>query len=385
MAKRVPSRRSGASRFRPTLAGWLFVGASLVLGLVAVKSQISLMFVIFGVMMGALHVSAFLSHFMITRLTVKRDMPDRAWQNQPVYLGYYLRNIRKRVGALAMNVEEIAPKGIESVAGYCVHIPPRTVFRAGARFLAKRRGRISMQGIRLQTTFPFGLIATTRRIDLGASMVIWPARGRLKRQLLHRGAVETSSAAPSLATGGQDEFFGLREYRPDDNPRWIHWRRSATKPTPVVREMSRPMPEILWVILDTYCKDLSDVAHGGREKLLRFTATLTDYAFARGYQVGLALAGDDRIDVYNPQAGRGQLCKLLDALAEVDVNTTHKIDETVAHIRSDRLRHSQAIIITEDRNRLHKASIATLRARCRDLTVIDRDLLPAVFEDAPPV
>lgn len=381
MAKRL-RRKSEGARFRLAMTGWLFLGISFVLGLVAIRSQIAMMFITFGVMMGAIHVSAFISHRMILGLAVRREIPSRAWQNQAVHLGYYIRNVRKRVACLALNIEEIAPEGIESVAGYCVHIPPKTAFRSGARFVATQRGRIDFQGVQLRTIFPFGLITTTRRIDMPASLVVWPARGTLTRQLLHRGAVETSSAAPSPATGGQDEFFGLREYRPDDNPRWIHWRRSAMKSKLIVREMSRPLPEELWVVLDTHCTDTSEVAAETLEQMLQFAATLIDHAFVRGYQVGLAIAQRNRVEVYPPQAGRAQRCKLLDALAVAESSTDTGMDKILAGLSRKQLRHSQVVVITEDAAKLAETSAYGLKSCCRHLTVLDRHTIPTVFKDA---
>ena len=41
-----------------TRAGWLFLAVSVLLGLAAVRSQAPLMFILFGGMMGALHISA---------------------------------------------------------------------------------------------------------------------------------------------------------------------------------------------------------------------------------------------------------------------------------------------------------------------------------------
>ncbi len=379
---RRPQKKSEGTRFRLAMTGWLFLGISFVLGLVAIRSQIALMFIIFGVMMGALHTSAFIAHKMILGLFVRREIPPRAWQNQAVHLGYYIRNLRKRVSCLAVNVDEISPEGIESVAGYCVHIPPKAAFRSGARFVATRRGRIDFQGVRLQTIFPFGLITTTRRISMPASLLVWPGRGKLTRQLLHRGAVETSSAAPSPATGGQDEFFGLREYRPDDNPRWIHWRRSATRSRLIVREMARPLPEELWVVLNTQCSDTSEAAAETLEKMLRFAATLIDYAFVRGYQVGMAISQPDRVEVYPPQAGRAHRGKLLDALAVAELNTATGMDKILDALHRRQLRHAQVIVVTEDVAKIAEAGLRRLKGCCRHLTALDRNTIPAVFQDA---
>jgi len=383
MSVRANSARSRWPRVRITPAGWLFSVITILVGLATVYSQPALMFVVFGVMLGAVLFSVLLSRRMVLAADVRRDMPERVWQNQTVHLAYALRNTRRRGACLGLNVEEISPASIESVSAYCVHLGPRSVFRAGARFVARRRGRIHLSGVRLFTRFPFGLVESSRRIDLPKSLVIWPALGQLKRRLLDRGAVETSSAAPSGATGGQDEFFGLREYREGDNPRWIHWRRSAACRVPVVREMAKPLPETLWVIVDTYWPDKLEDATLCREKLLRFAGTLIDHALSRGYLVGLALAYSDRARVLAPAEGRGQRSALLDALADADENTKIPLEDLLGRLARGQMRMAQVVLVAPDSQRLASAPLGGVRAECRSVTVITDKRLPEVFEDNP--
>jgi len=381
MARAHRQKRSQPIRFHLTRAGWLFLGISVMVGLAAVRSQAALLWVLFGGMMGAIHASAILARRMLAGVMIKREVPARAWQRQTVHLGYFLRNRHRRGSSLALQIQELAPEGIDSAAGYCLHLPPKVGFRAGARFAARRRGRISLKDMQIATSFPFGFVKATRSIRQESSLVIWPARGHLKTNLLRSGAVEVSSAAPSGATGGQDEFFGLREYRPGDNPRWIHWRRSAGRDTPALREMARPLPEVLWVILDTYRQDSRASRPDSREKMLRFAATLIDHAFTRGYKVGLALAYDRAVAVHPPAAGRGPRRALLDALADADDNTNLPVDETVRRLRRGQLAQGQVVLLAPDRSRLTGAAVAPLRASCRHLQTICADQLEAVFAD----
>ena len=253
-------------------------------------------------------------------------------------------------------------------------------FRAGGRLTPLRRGRVNLEGVRLTTTFPFGLVRAARRIRLAAAMVVWPARGRLRQPMLHRGAVETSSAPPSQVSGGSDEFFGLREYRPGDSPRWIHWRRSATRRAPVVREMVRPLPEALWVVVDTHWPEASEQGDALRERVLRLAATLIDHAFVRGYQVGLVLARSDGADALRLGAGRGQRNDLLDALSSVDVNVSVAIDEVLACASRHALRQAQVVILTP-RGDLPASLLAGVRRACRHLTVVGADRIDDVFAD----
>jgi uncharacterized protein (DUF58 family) len=377
-----PRRRQSRPvvRLRFTAAGWIFVVITLVVAAATVKSQSAMLFVIVGAMLGALMASGVMAWRMLRAVGLEREVPAQAWQNQTVHLGYYLRNTRGRP-CLALTVEEQPVAGVETTGGFCAHLPPGGIFRSGARFVPRRRGRITLTGVEVISRFPFGLVAGHCVLPQGASVVVWPARGRMKERMLHRGAVEVSTAPPSQATGGQDEFFGLRDYRSDDNPRWIHWRRSATRQVPVVREMCHPKPEILYVILDTRLADKSPAAWARRERMIRFTGTLLEHALARGYQVGLALGVQGRARAYPGAAGRGQMHLLLTALADVDDTTALPLTGVVAALRRSDLDEAQVIVVAD--SSAATAALRALRAACRTVSVVTAERLAAVFQDDP--
>jgi uncharacterized protein (DUF58 family) len=383
VARRARRRFARPIRFRLTRPGWLFLGVSLIICAGAVNTQAPLLFLIFGAMMGILHVSAIFARRMIRAADLRRDVPSRVWQNQTVHLGYYLGNRRRRGSLLGLEIREIAPQGVQAAPAYCVHLGPRAVFRAGGRFAARSRGRLRMGLVRLGTTFPFGLVAARRDFPQPADVVVWPARGRLKRRLLHWGAVETSRAAPSPATGGQDEFFGLREYRMGDNPRWIHWKRSALRLLPVVREMARPLPEVLMVVLETFCRDPSPPQERVRERMIRFAGTLIDHALSHGYLVGLVLGRSDRVEFHPPAPGRGQLCTLLDALADVEERVPYRVEETLARVEPASARSAIVVVVSLDPDWQPGGAGKTVPFACRRLVVVGPRHLQEVYEDDP--
>jgi len=377
------SRYSTRTRLRLTPAGWLFLLLTVFIGLAALQSQAALVFVLFGIMAGTLLVSGTLSKRMVSGLRVRRDMPGRVWQNQTVHLGYDLRNIRRSGTSLGLSVNEVAPPGVESAGGYCLQLPPRTTFRTAGRFAARKRGRLDLKGIHVATVFPFGLVSARRFVEIPRSLVVWPGLGKLKRRVLLSGAVEISTAAPSPATGGQDEFFGLREYREGDNPRWIHWRRSATRTLPVIREMTKPLPQILWIILDTYWPNRLRPANERREKFLRFAATLIEYALSRAYLVGLAVGYGAGTRVLPPGEGRAHRSALLDALADVDENTRTKLSGTLGALRRGQLTQAQVVLIAPDSTASRTDGLGDLRSECRSLTLVNERHLTELFQDDP--
>jgi len=373
-------------RRRLSLIGWAFAVITMATAVTAVRAQAAMVCVLFGAMFGALLVSWRMSRSMIARLRLRRDVADRVWQGQTVHVSYFLRNPKPGRSALGLDVDESGPVELQIAGGYCVYLPAGRAFRAGARFVCHRRGRIQLDRCSVRSSFPFGFVTAWRTFHQPATLIIWPARGVLKRQLLRRGAVETSHAAASPVSGGQDEFFGLREYRPDDNPRWIHWRKSASRATPVVREMARPLPETLWVVVDTYCpKEADDGASGALveyiETQLSFAATLIDHAFVRGYNVGLALGSGERSVVLPPGGALAKRTSLLDTLAEAAANPARRLTDVLAAVPRGAMRMSQVVVVTPSPAEAADA-LTQLRGLCRHVNVIDRDTLRDMFAPA---
>ena len=376
------SRRSRSPiRLRLTLAGWVFLAATAMVGVVAVNSGLGMLFVLLGAMLGAMHVSAVLGRRMIAAVQVERELPVRSRQNRVISVGYVLRSIRGGGACLAVRVEEAALKGLSIPPTACGYLPGSGSRLARSEAVASRRGRVAFRAIRLSSTFPFGLVRAARQMERGASLIIWPARGRLTSRLLGRGEAQSAAAAPSIRSGGQDEFYGLREYRPGDSARWIHWRRSAGRKDPVIREMARPRPQTLWVVLDTLLTDDTAAAAARRERAIRLAATLAEEALEAGYRVGAAMAYSSQVLVRAPTDRRAQRARLLDVLAEIDDNRTGRLEEAVARLRAGWLRQAHVVVIALSPP--SGAVLSRLRRDCRGLTVVQAERAGELFRDDP--
>ena len=360
-------KRSRMVHLRITIAGWVYLVLSLMVGVAAVRIHMPLMYILFGTMIGGLAFSSVLARGMLIGMSAHRELPQRAWQHETLNFGYSLRNLRK-TPCMALSIQEIKPQGIEDSCGFCVYLPGRSIFRAGSRLEAIHRGRISLETICFSTQFPFGLITYRREVGQPESLLVWPAKGILREDVLRYGATLTTSAMPGRLQGGQDEFFGLRDYRPGDNPRWVHWRRTAGRDVPVVREMAHPLPDILFLCLDLKLEDYSDpLAIPDREHLLRFAATIIDSALGRGYQVGLGMQQGQNVKIISPGMGVGKRIDLLDALAEVENTNTATFNEVLAQIPAKYLVNAHTLLVSNHPEKVSADRLAELGLRSRHM------------------
>jgi len=110
-----------------------------------------------------------------------------------------------------------------------------------------RRGPIGATGWAIGTSDPFGFFAGRRsRPDSEVALVL-PRFTSFARRWEAR-EVEAATAAPRAGSG--NELFGIREYRPGDSLRRIHWRSSARRGELVVREYEPPGVRTLHIVVD---------------------------------------------------------------------------------------------------------------------------------------
>jgi uncharacterized protein (DUF58 family) len=112
---------------------------------------------------------------------------------------------------------------------------------------AVRRGVVRASGWVIGTSDPLGLFQGLRKLPEAELALILPRFASLAHR--HRTReVEASLAAPRAGSG--NEMFGIREYRPGDSLRRIHWRSSARHGELVVREYEPPGVRTLSILID---------------------------------------------------------------------------------------------------------------------------------------
>jgi uncharacterized protein (DUF58 family) len=179
-----------------------------------------------------------------------------------------------------------------------------------ARF--PRRGVFQLPPLRLRTAQPFGVVEVVHDLGAGCEVVVLPPVGQLRRALRDRLDAWLSELTPTTDTGS-DEIDRLRDYRPGDPLRAVHWRASARHATLLVAERRDPACRRLAVVLDTSTSGPTAIDGRRFEQLVVATASLAAACLQRGWQVtvhggfaqggisgdlphlleGLALAGQD--------------------------------------------------------------------------------------------
>ena len=116
-----------------------------------------------------------------------------------------------------------------------------------------RRGLLQFETLTLACPDPLGLFNACVTRSLPQSVLILPKRYPVPSfQLPERQRNQQGGLPLALSVGESEEFWSLRDYRPGDSPRKIHWKSWAKLGKPVVREEQTEYFVHHALILDTF-------------------------------------------------------------------------------------------------------------------------------------
>lgn len=289
-----------------TAGGVVFTVGTTAVGFAALNTGNNLLYLLLGAMLGFIAVSGWLSEQAIKDLRVERRIPRATTVGRDVVLTYHVRNLKRRMPSLAVEIREA---GLPEAA-FVSHAPAggRLSVRSSNGFV--RRGVYPLGTVTLSTSFPFGLFRKERDLELPGEIIVWPRHDLAVRDPSPgAGLVPRSGPSARGALGWRGEYRSLRPYRMGDDPRDIHWKSSARLQKPVVREYERGAAETRWICLDTRGSE-GEAA----ERAVEIAASLAARCVAEHRPFGLATP----LEVVAPGSDLGTLERALDVLARVD-------------------------------------------------------------------
>ena len=285
-ARLVRSGLKPNERMRITRAGLSYLGVLAALVASGLHQQANLILLVAGMAVGPMVASWFVSAAMLRKLRIRRRAADYLFSGEPLRIGYTLENGRRSTSALALGVEDqLTPidRGIPGAAA----VLPRVVFgRVGPRDRARlrwqgptpARGRYRFGGMELVTRSPFGLLERRQSVQGPAEIILYPRVGRLTRRWrqIHRESSHPKPGQRPDRSSQTQDYHGLRDYRPGDSPRWIHWRTTARIGKPMVKEFEQQNEQDLALLIDPWLPrtKVTSEQREAVEAVIRFAATV---------------------------------------------------------------------------------------------------------------
>jgi uncharacterized protein (DUF58 family) len=231
-------------------------------------------------------VSGIMSELSLRDLSVVRRLPLRAQVGRAHLVEIEVFNHKRRVPSYAIEVEDLRAGQPADKRCFFLKISPKSAQVAAYRRTPTRRGRDIHAGFRIATRFPFGLFEKSREVPAAGELVIYPPIDTVRLPPATGG--RSSGADHVVGRGHGHEFLGLKLMREGDDPRDVHWRKTAAVGQMVMRERARDTRPDVTLTLDTVRPRGAgdDWAHGF-ERRIRDVASRAIAHIKRGDRVSV--------------------------------------------------------------------------------------------------
>lgn len=223
---------------RPTTKAGIVAAIGGLLVVVATTAQAGWLFVLAAGVLG-LAVSGIVVSHRLSAAEVAHSFPPRARVGEPVAMRMSVRGSDKRRLPL-LRVEDDFP-AFDPIAVASEPVAAGGAASVELTRVAVRRGVFDEGAAVLSTAAPFGLTRTRRKTVVRSRLIVHPAWVELRSFPLPDTPAATADEALAATRSGHGEIFaGVRDYRPGDLRKWVHWRSTARTGRLVVREHEDP-------------------------------------------------------------------------------------------------------------------------------------------------
>jgi uncharacterized protein (DUF58 family) len=289
-------------------AGWLFVLCALLLGTV-----------VCGVM---------LPGRMLRGIDVERRAPGEVVQGEEAFVELIVSNHARGV-KLGLTLEDphVSPTSL-----YVTKVLPGERVELVTVRRALKRGVHEASAVTLRSAAPFGVAERRRTLQVAGSTIVLPAvipLGPLPFLALDPDPERASRSVPRRGTG--PEFLGVREYRPGDSARHVHWPSTARTGTVMVRELEEQRSRRLAIVIDT----LTDIGDAGTplDACCTAAASIARVAFTEGHRVRFVVSGPRATVEVSDDVDDGSFRRRLAAVVPDGVALADVIDRGVEAFR----------------------------------------------------
>ena len=398
---------------RFTHAGMLMIGALVLAGVFGINTRATHSYQLLMLAFAVLMVGALSALFFRGRFRFTRRLPRFATADQPLSYTVQIENKGRRVArgliiqeVLSANPPTVADfenrreaadakrnwfdrrigyprwsnlmrwrRGASSEETMLRELPPGEQVEVRLKLTPHRRGFIRLRAAMIAKPDPLGVFKALTQVGRTESLLVLPRRYDVSwSELLGRAQDRIGGQSQSASTGGSEEFASLREYRPGDPMRHIHWKGWARLGQPVVREFHEECFVRQGLILDTFLpRESSDSRF---EEAVSVAASFAYAAPTGSGTLELMFVGDQ---VYQVESGLGLNAAdgLLEALACVQATPKQpfeRLQKAVLH-RAGELSACVCVLLDWDEPRRE------LVTRLRDLgvpllvlVVVDREV-----------
>jgi uncharacterized protein (DUF58 family) len=257
-----------------------------------------------------------------SQFVLERHHPTKALEDQTVVIHITLTN-RSFLPAFSPTVIDFFPPDkapYHTMPAPAVMWPGSSVKLSYKGLCFNKRGQYVPGPARVVTQDPFGLFNSLGVMTnlLTTGLTVLPAIEQINTALAADPQASRSQAfgEQSLPRPGQSlDFHGLREYRPGDPARFIHWPLSAHRNRLLVKEFDRSQPQQTLVFLNLEMETLRGLGrHSTHEYGIRAAASFVAASLSKALPAGLFVQSEPPL-IFPPSQGLHGMTQILNQLA----------------------------------------------------------------------
>ena len=230
---RIWRRSKTRRKFKLTRSGRGFVLITVGVGIAAVNTANNLLYLVLGFLLSLLLVSGVLSDLALWGLRVHRRVAQRIFEGTEALVEIVAENRKTRLASTALEISEVM-LGDPKPARF-VRIAANSTDTVTYRMRAPKRGLLRLTRLNITTRYPFGLIEKGYTIYKPDEVLVYP-KLLSKADCPPLDSIVGDSTPQRRVGDGNEPSGSVREYRPGDAARDIHWRRTAARGELLVRE-----------------------------------------------------------------------------------------------------------------------------------------------------
>jgi uncharacterized protein (DUF58 family) len=276
-------RRGIPESIRITRVGLWFVLFTVLVGVAATNTGNNALYLVLSGMLALLAVSGLVSRWNLERLGIDFEPPGELFARRPTLVGFAMTN-RGRWLPRWLLLVGLSAQGPWRLVPY---LRAGESARGALEVIFPRRGRHRFEAAHVASLFPLGLFRKGMRYASSLEVLIYP-------ELFPPGEIEIVASGLSGDRSAQrpgwgHELHSLRGFRQGDDPRAIHWKKSAQTGGLVYQEREAEETLRLSILFDDGTGRLASEDEASRfERLVSEAATAAWDYLDRGFEVELA-------------------------------------------------------------------------------------------------
>lgn len=308
-----------------TKTGMTTIGLSFCLYLVSMQSFSGLLFLLLGILFGCFLINSFKARHAIYSVELSPPESISAVEGERLNTAWTIENTsHSEIGHI-----EVFSEWGSILKIHC--LGPREIRHLTPKLKFDLRGVYTFSGLRLMSSYPFGLTKFTRRVGCDGEIVVYPS-------VYHCNPPIAAGFEPML--GGRfsgkyrsrtgDLFHGVKPFQPQDPVKLIHWRSSSKGLGLMVKEFDEELSGRVSIILANHRGRTMD-GESTFDWAARAAGSVILSALDAGYQVEFVSLSDLKLMSIPPFVD-GDV--VLDVLARVTPSTDQvsfdKLEEAIS-------------------------------------------------------